>query len=112
MRFLAHAAVFLSAAFFTLSVTAQERAQVQVSLKDYSPAFTKRMAEAADDEAKWAAWSAQTDAAAYLTQQLGEAELKAKVLAAWPRYKEAQAPLEKGFAGLAPSPVEAMNKIN
>lgn len=99
-------------AFITFNAVAQDRAQVQVSLADYGPAFVKRIEAAADDEAKWSAWSAQSEAATYLGKQLGEAELKAKVLAAWPRYKEAQAQLEKGFNGLSPSPVEAMNKIN
>jgi hypothetical protein len=107
-----HTLLLASAACFTVHALAQEHAQVQVSLADYGPAFVKRMEQAVDDQAKWAAWSSQTDAAAFLSQQLGQEALQAKVLAAWPRYKEVQAQLEKGFNGLAPSPVEAMNKIN
>jgi hypothetical protein len=106
-------AVFLlGIACITFNISAQERAQVQVSLADYGPAFVKHMEAAANDEAKWSAWSTQSEAATYLAKQLGEAEVKAKVLAAWPRYKDAQAQLEQGFNGLKPSPVEAMNKIN
>jgi hypothetical protein len=95
------------------AAAAQDRATVQVTLADYGPVFAKRMAEPlADDEAKYAAWATQTEAAALLAKQLGEAELKAKVLAAWPRYEQSKAALEQGFNGLAPPPVEAMNKIN
>jgi hypothetical protein len=94
------------------TASAQERGAVQVSLADYGPVFAKQIAGAADDDAKWAAWSSQTLAAKLLSSQLGEADLKAKVLAAWPRLTQSQAALEKGFNGLAPSPVDAMNKIN
>ncbi|MGL4576700.1 MAG: hypothetical protein ACRCV9_18075 [Burkholderiaceae bacterium] len=104
------------AATFSLlsfSLPAQERAGVQVTLADYGPVFAKRMAEPlADDDAKYAAWATQSEAAALLAKQLGEAELKAKVLAAWPKYAGAAEQLGKGFNGLAPSPVDAMNSIN
>jgi hypothetical protein len=106
----------LAAAALTLNLGAahaQDKPGVQVSLADYGPLFAKRLAEPlADDEAKYAAWATQSEAAKQLTQQMGEAELKAKVLAAWPKYAGAAAQLEKGFNGLDPSPVAAMNKIN
>jgi hypothetical protein len=101
------------AACAVFAAAAQDRAAVQVTLADYGPVFAKRMAEPlADDEAKYAAWATQTEAAALLAKQLGEADLKTKVLAAWPRYEQSKAALEQGFNGLAPSPVDAMNKIN
>ena len=89
---------------------------VTVELRDYAPEFAsgfESLAGSSDEAAlRLKLWNQQTQAAVLLATQMSQTELDAKVQAVWPRYAQTLTTLKAGFAGLKPSPVDAMNRIN
>ena len=86
---------------------------VSITVKDLTPKFLTfyRAAQDADPDARFGLWKKDYDFAAVPPTPQGDIIARRLLDDAWPRYPSVMDRIEKGADGIAPRPIDTLNRI-